>query len=580
MEKRTELEIKKPELEWIEKDFPDETRVIELSGKLNGLHPVLCSILIQRGITNLEEAEHFFRPKLEDLEDPLKMKDMDRAVSRIIKSLDRNKRITVLGDYDVDGTTSAALMYLFLKNLGVECAYYIPDRYEEGYGISLKSIDRAVESGSDLMICLDCGIKAIDKVAYANEKGLDIVICDHHTPGTKLPDAVAVLDPKRVDCPYPFKELSGCGVGFKLIQALTLALGRNMEEAYRLLDLVAVSIAADIVPVIGENRCLSYFGIRKVNMDPLTGIQALKVATGLKSQFNNSDLVFKLAPRINAAGRMETGMKAVEILVAEDAVKARELATAVNAINLERGETDRRMTEEAIEMIGSDPDDAGRMSTVLHHSSWHKGVIGIVASRMIEKFYRPTIIFCGDGEILSGSARSVRHFDIYGALESCSDLLMQFGGHKFAAGMTMKRENFVPFRKRFEGAVRNTIQPESLVPAVIIDADLNISEVTRDFYKVLKRFAPFGPGNMNPVFQSKHAVVVAISKVGKTEDHLRLQLCGPDDPMNRISSIGFNLGHLADEISEGQMIQIVYTIEENSWNGKVSLQLNIKDIKT
>lgn len=579
MGKETEVQDPKMKNLWVKKDGAASEDIDRLRDELNGVHSLLCSILLSRGVKNRADAELYFRPKLEDLHDPFLMADMKKAVDRIESALEKNQGIMVLGDYDVDGTTSAAMVYLFLRSRTSKVFYYIPDRYSEGYGISIQSIDTALKEDCSLMICLDCGIKATDKVAYANQGGLDMIICDHHRPGDDLPEALAVLDPKRQDCDYPFKELSGCGVGFKLIQAVLKSSGSSMDEAFRYLDLLAISIAADIVPITGENRTLAFYGLQKVNSDPLPGIRALKESTNFKSPFRTSDLVFKLAPRINAAGRMASGRKAVEIMVEADIEKGRELAGVVGGYNEERGETDKRITDEAMEQAVSDSGFSQRKTSVFYGPHWHKGVIGIVASRMIEQFYRPTVVFCGEGEVLSGSARSVRHFDIYKALEECGDLLIQFGGHKYAAGMTIKRDMIQSFREKFEKVVSDSIGPESLQAIIEIDGDLDIADIRRDFFKVLKRFAPFGPGNMNPVFKSDEAVVTYVNRVGKEGEHLKLQLSSPSDPLKALPAIAFGLGHLAGELVQGQLLSVVYTIEENTWNGNSEIQLNIKDIR-
>ncbi|HAW51753.1 MAG TPA: single-stranded-DNA-specific exonuclease RecJ, partial [Flavobacteriales bacterium] len=426
------------EKQWLINTQSNPEKIKNLQEELNGVHPVLCEVLLQRGIDSKEKAELFFRPKLDHLYDPWSMLDMDRAVERVLEARNSCQKIMVLGDYDVDGTTSAAMMYLFLKSIDVSCDYYIPDRYNEGYGISIDSIDHAVSEEFSLMICLDCGIKAIEKVDYAGEKGLDIIICDHHTPGPEVPKAIAVLDPKRTGCTYPFKDLSGCGVGFKLIQAILDRLDLPAENAHVYLDLLATSIAADMVPIVDENRVLTMYGLHRINSNPSIGIQAMKDSTSFNKEYKTSDLVFKIAPRINAAGRMSSGRKAVEILVSENLDQAVELANRVNLYNLERRETDSKMTEEALSALELDDDFRSKKSTVLFDPSWHKGVIGIVASRMIENYYRPTIIFSGDGDVLSGSARSVRNFSVYDAIEECKDLLIQYGGHKYAAGMNQQ----------------------------------------------------------------------------------------------------------------------------------------------
>ena len=567
------------DIQWLIKAGSASEKINALRKELNGVHPVLCDILLQRGIDSKVKAEFFFRPKLDQLNDPWLMLDMDLAVDRLSKAKDTGQKVMVLGDYDVDGTTSAAMMYLFLKSIEVACDYYIPDRYKEGYGISIDSIDHAVKSGFSLMICLDCGIKAIDKVQYANEKGLDLIICDHHTPGSEIPKAVAVLDPKREGCTYPFKELSGCGVGFKLIQAMLDRLALPAENAHAYLDLLATSIAADMVPIVDENRVLTMYGLHKVNANPSIGIRAMKDSTTYNKEYKTSDLVFKIAPRINAAGRMSSGSKAVEILVSDNLDQALELANRVNEYNLERRETDTKMTEEALSALELNENFLTKKSTVLYDPSWHKGVIGIVASRMIENYYRPTIIFSGDGDVLSGSARSVRNFSVYKAIEACKDLLIQYGGHMYAAGMTMKKENFEAFCLKFEEVVSSTIEPESLLPSLDIDAEMKVNEIDLEFFKILRRLGPFGPENMSPVFLSKSLLAKEVMPVGKLKNHLKLIVFDPEYPQKTVRAIAFGFGELAEHIVDGVMIDVVYSIEENAWNGRSELQLNIKDIR-
>lgn len=547
--------------------------------KEKNLHPVLLGLLIQRGTETLEQAMGFFNPRLADLHDPFLMQDMDMAVARVLEAIEKKEKILILGDYDVDGTTSAATMYMFLQSLSADCEYYIPDRYNEGYGISMKSVEFAAKNNFKVFISLDCGIKANDKIEFAVEKNIDVIICDHHTPEKILPPAYAVLDAKRKDCNYPFKELSGCGVGFKLIQALLQKMNLPKERAYDYLDLLATSIGADIVSMTGENRILARFGLEKINTRPSAGILAIKELAKFQKEFSISDVVFKIAPRINAAGRMASGNKAVELLISQDERNANSIVTEINQYNLERGIKDKSISEEALALLLADPLNDQKKTTVLYRPEWHKGVIGIVASRMIDSFYRPTIIFTGKEGVLSGSARSVKGFSVYEAIEACSDLLLQFGGHMYAAGMTMKEENFLLFQEAFEKVVSETIDPELLIPSIDVDYEMPLGEINSNFMNVLKHFAPFGPDNMNPVFKSSGILLNSIQQIGEDKTHLKLSVFDPERPDRILNAIGFGFGCLIEELTEGMPFDMAYTIEENHWNGRVDLQLHIKDIK-
>jgi len=553
----------------------------KLAGELN-IHPVLAQLLVQRGINTFDEAKHFFRPSLNDLHDPFLMKDMDKAVDRISNAILNKEKILVYGDYDVDGTTAVSLVYTFLHNQYVNVEYYIPDRYKEGYGISLQGIDYAKENGCNLIIALDCGIKSIDKIEYANTLGVDFIICDHHRPGSELPNAVAVLDPKRADCDYPYKELSGCGVGFKLIQAIAQQKGIVFEDLTQYLDLVAVSIAADIVPITGENRILAYYGLKLLNENPRPGFKAiLELSNFKKDEITVNDVVFLIAPRINAAGRIESGKSAVELLVSKNDNVAGLLGDGINEHNLKRKDLDASITEHALQLIEESEDHKFRKSTVLYNSAWHKGVIGIVASRLTEKYYRPTIVLTksnDENNMVSGSARSVKDFDVYNAIESCSDLLEQFGGHMYAAGLTMKEENVEEFIQRFEEVVSSTIEDRMLVREVEIDAELNLNDINQKFFNILKQFAPFGPGNMSPIFKSSNVRDNGRGKV-VGNNHLKLTLVQHDDYQSTFDGIAFQLGHHHPQVEQQDAFEIVYHIEENNFNNRTTLQLNIKDLK-
>ena len=553
----------------------------KLAGELN-IHPILAQLLVQRGVNTFDEAKHFFRPSLSDLHDPFLMKDMDKAVERISNAILNKEKILVYGDYDVDGTTAVSLVYTFLHNQYVNVEYYIPDRYKEGYGISIQGIDYAKENGCNLIIALDCGIKSIDKIEYANKLGVDFIICDHHRPGSELPDAVAVLDPKRTDCEYPYKELSGCGVGFKLIQAIAQQKGIPFEDLTQYLDLVAVSIAADIVPITGENRILAFYGLKLLNENPRPGFKAiLDLSNFKKDEITVNDVVFLIAPRINAAGRIESGKSAVELLVSKNDNVAGLLGDGINEHNLKRKGLDASITEHALQLIEESEDHQYRKSTVLYNSAWHKGVIGIVASRLTEKYYRPTIVLTksnDENNMVSGSARSVKDFDVYNAIESCSDLLEQFGGHMYAAGLTMKEENVQEFIERFEEVVSSTIEDRMLVREVEIDAELNLNDINQKFFNILKQFAPFGPGNMSPIFKSSNLRDNGRGKV-VGNNHLKLTLVQHEDYQSTFDGIAFQLGHHHPQVEQQDAFEVVYHIEENNFNNRTTLQLNIKDLK-
>lgn len=560
---------------WVLKEQGDVKTVQQLSKELN-ISPILSNLLVQRGISTFEAAKQFFRPDLNYLHDPFLMKDMEKAVERISQAITNKEKILVYGDYDVDGTTAVALVYSFLKSHYDKVAYYIPDRYTEGYGISFMGIDWAKENGYSLVISLDCGIKANDKIDYANERGIDFIICDHHRPGDTLPKAFAVLDPKRADCTYPYDELSGCGVGFKLVQAIAQYNDIPFEELLQYLDLVAVSIASDIVPVTGENRILAYFGLQRLNKAPRPGFKAIVDLAEVKRDLTITDIVFVIGPRINAAGRLENGKKAVELLISNTTETAMSAGVNINATNLERKSLDNTITEHALKMIQEEFNQPGQKSTVLYHPEWHKGVIGIVASRLTEKYYRPTIVLTHSNGLATGSARSVKDFDIYNAIEACSEYLEQFGGHKFAAGLTLKPENIPAFRTKFEQIVSATIEERMLTPEIEIDSFIDLKEITPAFYSVLKQFAPFGPGNMAPVFKSSSVMDSGYSKVVGT-NHLKMTISQPGNN-TYFDAIAFQLGDYYEQISKGIPFDVCYTIEENKWNGKSTLQLNIKEV--
>ncbi|WP_425076323.1 single-stranded-DNA-specific exonuclease RecJ [Psychroserpens sp. S379A] len=566
-------------MRWTLKPKPDSKTVEDLQKALQ-VDASVATLLVQRGIETYEAAKTFFRPSFNDLHDPFLMKDMDLAVARIEKALSNNENILVYGDYDVDGTTSVALMSSYLKSKSDQIATYIPDRYDEGYGVSYKGIDFAHDNDFTLIIALDCGVKAIDKVAYASEKGIDFIICDHHRPGDKLPKAIAVLDPKRDDCDYPYKELCGCGVGFKLIQALASKEGQSVEDLVVYLDLVATAIGADIVPITGENRALAYFGLQVINTNPRLGIKAL-ISEVKKDKLTITDVVFIVAPRINAAGRMKHGNYAVNLLTETDEFLAEEHAKEINTFNLDRREADKQITEEALIQI-SENNEVNRLTTVVYNASWHKGVIGIVASRLTETYYRPTLVFTKSGNQLAASARSVKGFDVYNALEACSEHIEQFGGHKYAAGLTLKEENYAAFKQAFEDEVSKTIDRDLLIPEIKVDAQIQLDEITPKFYRILRQFTPFGPGNMTPIFMTQNVKDSGYGKcVGEDDKHLRLTVVSPQAQSRgpKFVGIGFNLGNKIDLIKDNKSFDAVYSIDENHWQGRTSLQLKLRDIK-
>lgn len=563
-------------MRWSLKPIPPSEKVKSLAEALQ-IDPVLASLLVQRGIETFDQAKQFFRPSFNDLHDPFLMQDMDKAVARIEKAIQNHENILVYGDYDVDGTTSVALMASYLKTKSEQVYTYIPDRYDEGYGVSYKGIDFAHENDFTLIVALDCGVKAIEKVAYAKTLGVDFIICDHHRPGDTIPDAVAVLDPKREDCNYPYKELCGCGVGFKLIQALASKEGKTAEDLTEYLDLVATAIGADIVPIDGENRALAYFGLQVVNSSPRPGIQAILKQVN-KTEFSITDVVFIVAPRINAAGRMKHGNFAVTLLMETDEKRAEAYAEDINNYNLDRRETDKHITQEALQQI-EDLQEQDRLTTVVYNETWHKGVIGIVASRLTETYYRPTLVFTKSGDKLAASARSVKGFDVYNALEACKEHIEQFGGHKYAAGLTLVEENYEAFKQAFEAEVTNTIDRRLLTPEVQVDAHIDLDHITPKFYRILKQFAPFGPGNMAPVFLTENLIDTGYGKcVGADETHLRLTV-KQQQSQAQFVCIGFGLGEKLEQTLHAKPFSAIYSIDENEWQGNVSLQLKLRDIK-
>ena len=564
-------------MRWRKNKKIDAESVKSFSESLNNLDLTLSELLIHRGIDTFDKAKNFFRPSLAHLHNPFMMKDMDIAVNRLEEAISKNQKILIYGDYDVDGTTAVSLVYSFLIKHYSNISYYIPDRYTEGYGVSFQGIDYAANNGYSLIIALDCGIKAIDKVAYANEKAIDFIICDHHRPGDKLPEAVAVLDPKREDCSYPYKELSGCGVGFKLMQAYSIKNNIPFTELEELFDLLAVSIAADIVPITGENRVLTHFGLKKINSNPRPGIKAMIQSSQLnKNELTITDVVFTIAPRINAAGRIESGLRAVDLLITDSAVDAERICIGINENNTDRKELDKSITEEAINQIKSDPELITKKSTVLFSHNWHKGVIGIVASRLIENYYKPTIVLTESNGVASGSARSVKGFDVYNAIDACSEHLEQFGGHMYAAGLTMQLDKVQSFTAAFEKYVSLHITEEQLSPEIEIDGLLDLEQINDSFYKILKQFAPFGPLNMRPIFISKNVKLSGFPRI-VGENHLKITITNNNDAI-KFDAIGFKMAHYLEDIKDANF-DIAYVIEENEWKGKKSIQLVLKDIK-
>ena len=549
----------------------DSSLVKDLAKELN-VSKIVAHLLVLRGITTFPDAKLFFRPEIEHLHNPFLMKNMQQAVARIEDAIAKNQKILVYGDYDVDGTTSVAMMYSFLKKFNQNIEYYIPCRYEEGYGISLKGIDYAKDNNFALIIALDCGIRAVNQVDYANEKNIDFIICDHHTPGEKIPNAIAVLNPKQSDCDYPFKELSGCGVGFKLIQAYCESQSIPFTEIVEFLDLLTVSIGADIVPMTGENRVLAFYGLKQINSQPRIGLKALMDAAAKTKELTITDVVFGIAPRINAAGRIDHAKKAVEILVETDYEKAKSFADGIEENNKTRRTLDQSITKEALEMINEN-----KKSTVVFSENWHKGVVGIVASRLIETHYKPTIVLAEKDDILTGSARSVHDFDLYEAISKCSHLCEKFGGHKYAAGLSIKKENLQEFINAFEIAVSETITDDQLSPKIEIDMEIDINNVDDKLFRIIKQFSPFGPQNLSPFFVSRNVVDNGYGKqIGADKSHLRINA---KTTSGSLAGIGFGMGEFFKSIKDYQEFDICYTINENEWNGRKSLQLMIRDLQ-
>ncbi len=565
---------------WIVKEVPDPDTVARLSAEV-GIDSVLSTLLVQRGIRTFEQARAFFRPNLASLHDPFLMKDMDKAVERLKKAVDGKEKILVYGDYDVDGTTAVSLVYSFLSRFTKKIDYYIPDRYDEGYGLSIKALDWAAENHFNLIITLDCGIKAIDKVRYAASKGMDVIICDHHLPEEELPAAVAVLDPKREDCHYPFDDLCGCGVGFKLVQAYAQIMDIPFAELEPLLDLLVVSIASDLVNVTGENRILSHFGLKRLNDQPRKGLQAIINLSNLEpNHVTIDDIVFKIGPRINAAGRMESGRLAVELLTAADDRTAARIAAQINDNNNERKSIDREITREALEMVQNGKCLACENATIVYNPEWNKGVVGIVASRLVEAFYKPTFVLTKSNGFVTGSARSVRGFDLYDSIERCADLLENFGGHIYAAGLTLKEENLPEFARRIEAYVAEHLTAEMSTPVVDVDSKLDFSQITPKFFRILKQFQPFGPGNSAPVFLTENVYDDGNGrKVGPAAQHLKLELIQESQPYRQIGAIGFNMAEYFDHIKAGNPIDICYCVVENYYRGNSTIQLRLKDMR-
>jgi len=561
-------------MRWTLKNIPKKEKIVQLANDLS-VDKTIAKILLNRRISNFKEAKKFFRPSLNDLHDPFLMKDMDVAVIRIEKAIANNENILVFGDYDVDGTTAVSLVSSYLKTVYPNIATYIPDRYDEGYGISIQGIDFAEDNDFSLIIALDCGIKAIDKVTYASQKNIDFIICDHHKPGPEIPSAVAVLNPKRKDCTYPYDELCGCGVGFKLVQALALKNNQPSEDLIPYLDLVATAIAADIVPMTGENRALAYLGLQVINSNPRNGIKAI-IHQIKKQSLTITDVVFIIAPRINAAGRMKHGNYAVELLTEMDFETAINFAGVIETFNTNRKELDKKITLEALQQIKKNNEEQ-KFSTVVYHQTWHKGVIGIVASRLIETYYRPTLVFTKSGDKLAASARSVKGFDVYNALEQCSEFIEQFGGHKYAAGLTLDFKNYEKFKEKFEEVVSTTIDKALLIPEIMIDAEIDLSEITPKFYRIIEQMAPFGPQNMKPIFSSTAVRDNGYGKkIGINKTHLKLGVISGADKKT-YNAVGFGLG---DKLSIAQNeFDIAFSLDENTWNGNTSIQLMLKDLK-
>ena len=565
------------ETEWKYADLPEPAQVSELCEQL-GIKEDVAQLLINRGISDFDEAKKFFRPSFEGLNDPFLMKGMDKAVSRLEEAFGNGEKLLIYGDYDVDGTTSVALVYSFLKDLG-QVDFYIPDRYKEGYGFSIAGIDYAKANDISLIITLDCGIRAVDKVAYANELDIDIIICDHHIPGTELPAAYAILDPKQDGCEYPYKELCGCGVGFKLLQGYCEKNDADFERLTAKLDLVAIAIAADIVPMTGENRILATFGVQQINQSPSTGIRAMLEYTKINRDLTISDVVFIIAPRINAAGRIASGKRAVELLISDDFEEALEFSAEISNYNTERRDLDKSVTESALEILETDDFYKNSRSTVVYNPDWHKGVVGIVASRLIEQHYKPTIVLTESEGKATGSARSVHDFDVHAALTECEDLLEQFGGHKYAAGMSLSLDNVDAFRKKFEEVVAARIEEHQFIPKLNIDLEIELDRITPKFMSLLKQFGPFGPGNRNPVFVSRNLIAEDCRTMGADGSHLSFKPNQQAAQHSMLKAVAFKMGKLHSELAKGKPFDLAYTIEENHWKDRVSLQLMVKDIK-
>lgn len=561
-------------MEWKSKPLAEEDKIKVLQKNI-GVPFEIANLLIQRGIEDFDAAKNFFRPELSDLHDPYLMLGMDKAVNRISTAIANHEKIMVYGDYDVDGTTSVALVFSYLTAYYPDCIYYIPDRYEEGYGISKKGIDYAKEQVISLIIALDCGIKALDNTTYAKEMGIDFIICDHHLPGADLPEAVAILNPKQNNCNYPFKYLCGCGIGFKLIEALTQERGLSFEMILPYIDLVAMAIAADIVPILGENRILTYYGLAQIRKNPREGIKLF--VTGIKRELNVTDLVFVIAPRLNAAGRIKHGSLAVELLLSNDPTEALSRGRAIELFNSERQVLDQHITEQALDQIVENQEQ-NNYSSVVFQPDWHKGVIGIVASRLIEKYYRPTIVFTASGDFFTGSVRSVKGLDVFQILDSCKDHIEKFGGHRYAAGLTIKAEAYIAFKKAFEQAVAVTVKPEQRIPSVDYDMEISLDRITPKFFRIMNQMAPFGPGNMRPVFMTKNCIDGGKSRaVGGDLSHLKLDAI--DDSRSTLSGIGFGMADHISRIKSRNSFQLLYTVEENEFKGEISLQLKLKDIR-
>lgn len=562
-------------MRWTIKPKPEAQKIAALATDLQ-VEPLLAALLLQRGIETFEDAKKFFRPQLSDLHDPLLMKDMDVAVARIEKAIRNNENILVFGDYDVDGTTAVALVSSYLLTKYPNVATYIPDRYTEGYGVSYQGINFAEDNGFSLIIALDCGIKDIEKVAYAANKGIDFIICDHHRPGDQLPAAIAVLDPKREDCSYPYDELCGCGVGFKLVQALAAREGETIEDLIPYLDLVATAIGADIVPITGENRILAHYGLKVINSKPRTGFKAI-IHQIKKQELTITDVVFILAPRINAAGRMEHGQHAVNLLTETHWETALAFAAGIEQFNSDRRSLDQEITKEALFQIQENKEE-NRFTSVVYNENWHKGVIGIVASRLTETYYRPTLVFTKSGNKLAASARSIKGFDVYNALEECADCIEQFGGHKYAAGLTLLEEQYETFKEQFEKVVSRTIDRGLLTPEISVDAQIQLQQITPKLLRILRQFAPFGPGNMTPVFMAEQLIDTGYAKgVGEEEKHLKLAV--KQHNSETIGAIAFNMGDKLSLITDTKPFDAVFSLEENEWQGQVSVQLKIRDLK-